>query len=128
MVIVALAAFFFGISSAFLLYLLSGIWGNIMTTPRRFDRALDAINWIERHRRRTLAEALRRAESTAKRVAPVDTGRLRRDTRRRGSGIGTTLLYGKFQEEGTRYIRPRRFIARGIQVGVNYIKRTYRRL
>lgn len=68
-------------------------------------------------------------EARAKRLAPVDTGRLRsslvsRDVSKSRSftvienQIGTNVKYGIYQELGTRYIRPKLFLTRAYRENI----------
>jgi len=64
----------------------------------------------------------------SKELCPVDTGRLResidKDTDRRElvSEIGSDVSYAIYQELGTRYIRPKSYLRRGLISSVNKIR------
>ncbi len=69
----------------------------------------------------------------AKINAPIDTGRLRAsitpEIRPFGDTVqgvvGTNVVYAPFQELGTRFIRPRRYLQRAFEQASNRIKRRF---
>ena len=78
-----------------------------------------------------LDEAAAIAESVARINAPVRTGRLRRGIRGRRRGrravVSSEAPYTKFVEEGTIYIRGRRFMKAGLDAALAFLRsRGYR--
>ena len=63
-----------------------------------------------------------------KKVSPVDTGKLSNSWEVRGSGLGievrNSTLYTSFQNDGTRYIQPRRMIERSTPYIVDLYERS----
>ena len=87
-----------------------------ITEEDNFDAALDAT--FTKIYARALPRAVRRAQA----LAPVDTGRLRRNLHAQGvftrhDAVFETggVPYTIFQEGGTRFIKPRRFIEDGLR-------------
>lgn len=83
--------------------------------PNALDNLLNGPGGPVAH---DLARRAIRVESAAKRLAPVDTGRLRssitwalyRDGRGLYAEVGSRVLYAVFQELGTRYMRAHPFL------------------
>lgn len=87
----------------------------------------------QRHMKVAMQRSVARIVSTVKPITPVDTGRLRRSIGgrsrvARGQVVGivsTRVRYAGFVEFGTRFMRPRRYMARGFRAARDTIRRYF---
>lgn len=83
--------------------------------PARVERALDQWKLL------SASEVLREAQ----RLAPYRSGKLRDSIsvsfRSTTAQVGSSLYYAKYQEFGTRYIKPRRFLRGALEARREYI-------
>ena len=90
-----------------------------------YDIQVTAPAQFAARQREIIMEAAEVGARAAAAVAPVKTGRLRASLRAQplpnGAAFGSDVFYSGFQEFGTRYIAPRRYIQHGYEQSLAYL-------
>ena len=88
---------------------------------RLFDRTKKGRSIINKHIVISLEKQARLYKREVKKVTPVDTGRLKRgwrlavQRRKQTATVFNPVPYGIFVNDGTRFIKPRRFVERALR-------------